>query len=145
MRRTAGHLASSPNPVQLEARILANHGADKRFAFLRGRWRNAWTDMKNEARLEILRKKREEESKKASTTKGGGSLLTGLADYGDSDEDSDADEERKNEEPVEEVVEVSKPPPPEADDEAKKEARRARAREWASKRRADKNADGAPS
>lgn len=42
MKRTAGHLLSSPNAAQLEMRILANHGGDKRFAFLRGRWSKFW-------------------------------------------------------------------------------------------------------
>lgn len=42
MKRTANHLISSPNAAQLEMRILANHGADKRFAFLRGRWSRFW-------------------------------------------------------------------------------------------------------
>lgn len=37
LRRTTVHIISSPNPAQLEMRILANHGPDKRFAFLRGR------------------------------------------------------------------------------------------------------------
>lgn len=37
LRRTTVHIISPPNPAQLEMRILANHGPDKRFAFLRGR------------------------------------------------------------------------------------------------------------
>jgi hypothetical protein len=46
MKKTAAHIASSPNPVQFELRILANHGTDERFAFLRGRWKRAWKDLK---------------------------------------------------------------------------------------------------
>ena len=42
MERTAAHLHASPDRARLAARILANHGADKRFAFMRGRWRRAW-------------------------------------------------------------------------------------------------------
>ncbi|KAG8986068.1 hypothetical protein FRB94_014011 [Tulasnella sp. JGI-2019a] len=42
MTRTAKHILSSPNPTQLESRILANHGMDPRFAFLRGRWKRRW-------------------------------------------------------------------------------------------------------
>ncbi|KAJ1303993.1 hypothetical protein OPQ81_008402 [Rhizoctonia solani] len=48
MRRTAAHIRTSPNPKQLEMRILANHGADPRFAFLRGRWKRAWVRMQQE-------------------------------------------------------------------------------------------------
>jgi len=54
MKRTAVHLHSSPNPAQLEMRILANHGADKRFAFLRGRWSRAWRTTKERARQEKI-------------------------------------------------------------------------------------------
>ncbi|KAI6103754.1 hypothetical protein EDD16DRAFT_1582823, partial [Pisolithus croceorrhizus] len=52
LRRTAVHIISSPNPAQLEMRILANHGADKRFAFLRGRWSRKWKVAKELARQE---------------------------------------------------------------------------------------------
>ncbi|KIL63732.1 hypothetical protein M378DRAFT_186945 [Amanita muscaria Koide BX008] len=55
MRRTAVHLHSSPNPAQLEMRILANHGADKRFAFLRGRWSHAWRLAKYKVQLSLDR------------------------------------------------------------------------------------------
>ncbi len=50
MHRTATHLLASPNRAQLELRILANHGADRRFAFLRGRWRRAWALAQAKAR-----------------------------------------------------------------------------------------------
>src|SRR5262245_9501806 len=78
MRRTAAHLCSSPNPAQLEMRILANHGGDKRFAFLRGRWSHAWRKVKLKVRNE-----KEEEKQKSSE-----SGLGGLAAYGDSDGES---------------------------------------------------------
>lgn len=51
MHRTATHLLTSPNAAQLEMRILANHGADKRFAFLRGRWSRAWQITKARIKL----------------------------------------------------------------------------------------------
>ena len=51
MRKTAAtHLLSSPNPVVLELRILANDGADLRFAFLRGRWSRSWDSIKAQAK-----------------------------------------------------------------------------------------------
>ncbi|GJN91873.1 hypothetical protein Rhopal_004898-T1 [Rhodotorula paludigena] len=51
MQRLHATLSSSPNPSLLELRILANHGSDPRFAFLRpgpaagaagARWRGVW-------------------------------------------------------------------------------------------------------
>lgn len=77
MQRTAQHIQSSPNPAQLEMRILANHGADDRFAFLRGRWSRHWKAATDQTRTEIL--KRDEPAG-----------LGGLAGYG-SDNESDAD------------------------------------------------------
>jgi len=77
MQRTAQHIQSSPNPAQLEMRILANHGADDRFAFLRGRWSRYWKAATDQTRTEIL--KRDEPAG-----------LGGLAGYG-SDNESDAD------------------------------------------------------
>jgi hypothetical protein len=50
MKKTAAHIASSPNAVQLEMRILANHGDDPRFAFLRGRWKRRWQEIKANSR-----------------------------------------------------------------------------------------------
>ncbi|EIW74225.1 hypothetical protein CONPUDRAFT_170245 [Coniophora puteana RWD-64-598 SS2] len=99
MRRTATHLSTSPNPAQLEMRILANHGADRRFAFLRGRWSRAWKLAKAKAAFF--------ESSSSSKTRGSppasaavsatlamkgassGSGLVGLTSYGDSDSDAD--------------------------------------------------------
>ena len=81
MQRTALHIGASPNPAQLEMRILANHGADRRFAFLRGRWSKCWKAMTDHARTEIIR--RDEPAG-----------LGGLAGYG-SDDDSDADNEEQ--------------------------------------------------
>ena len=56
MQRTAQHIQSSPNPAQLEMRILANHGADHRFAFLRGRWSRQWKAATDQARTKVLRR-----------------------------------------------------------------------------------------
>ena len=136
MQRTAHHILSSPNPAQLEMRILANHGGDKRFAFLRGRWSHAWLVLKGQAKREkegLTKKQQERESG-----------LGGLADYGDSeDEGEDGGGE------VAEVVSsgskldhklVPESLDPKAQDgrsgDAAKSARRARAKEWAEKRRA---------
>lgn len=141
MRRTATHISSSPNPAQLEMRILANHGGDKRFAFLRGRWGRFWKTEKARAK-EALKATQEDERS--------GPGLVGLADYGDSDQDDDGpgeDEEQElNAGPSEsnKIAEVDAEEVgdgegalPESDvDAAIKEARRARAKEWAKKRRA---------
>ncbi|KAF8063325.1 hypothetical protein FPV67DRAFT_1421199 [Lyophyllum atratum] len=131
MRRTATHILSSPNPAQLEMRILANHGSDRRFAFLRGRWSRAWQIVKGKARLEHEKEKKGEK----------GLGLGALAGYGDSDADSDDSDGASGEtdaaEPPPEIPEVPLPPVPlhpEVED-AAKEARRARAKEWAERRR----------
>ncbi|KDQ12654.1 hypothetical protein BOTBODRAFT_176329 [Botryobasidium botryosum FD-172 SS1] len=76
MNRTVTHILSSPNPAQLEMRILANHGHDPRFAFLRGRWKRAWERMK----------KPPEVQKPVSLG------LLGLAGYEDSDEEDENEE-----------------------------------------------------
>lgn len=135
---------SSPNPAQLEMRILANHGADKRFAFLRGRWSRAWKTAKGHIRIEQeeeKRKRAEEETRQLG--------LGGLSGYGDSEEsDTEQSNEKstndypptKSEETVDDgavlVSAVGAPPSSTTEDDAVKEARRVRAREWAKKRRA---------
>lgn len=120
MRRTATHILASPNPVQLEARILANHGADKRFAFLRGRWKRKWSEVKMLVKSDKLK----ETNGRNEIPKPGG--LAVLGDYGDSDDDSQPQTTavNKSDAPTEEEVKAS---------------RRARAREWAMKRRAGKD------
>ncbi|KAG6917404.1 hypothetical protein DXG01_002673 [Tephrocybe rancida] len=133
MQRTATHLLSSPNPAQLEARILANHGSDARFAFLRGRWSHAWQITKGKARMA-----KEKEQQKGAAGSGGLGVLAG---YGDSDaEDSEGSNARDDEEaePRPQIPQVLPPPPPAPQvtgTEATMEARRARAKEWAEKRR----------
>ncbi|KAJ7666870.1 hypothetical protein DFH06DRAFT_1184918 [Mycena polygramma] len=117
MERTAASISATDNPAQLEMRILANYGGDKRFAFLRGRWKLAWNAMKRKAQ-------EDQEARKSTTSVGG---LGNLADYGDSDEDADEDEH-------EGVV-----PDPQAKEEAALAARQARAKAWAESRRASKS------
>ncbi|RPD54551.1 hypothetical protein L226DRAFT_539304 [Lentinus tigrinus ALCF2SS1-7] len=148
MRRTAAHIMSSPNAAQLEMRILANHGADPRFAFLRGRWSRAWRLTKGKLRLEREAEKRkaEEEVQQKSKT----ATLGGLAGYGSSDSEEEDNECTAAEVYKKEDVPVEKPPSPveepkppvlqlqEPNDDTLKAARRARAREWAEKRRAAK-------
>jgi hypothetical protein len=112
MKRTASHILSSPNPAQLEMRILVNHGADKRFAFLRGRWSNFWKTTKNRLRLEQNQEKE---------IVG----LHSLAGYGSDDSDS--------KEQIDTTVTATT-----ESEEAIKEARRARLKDWTDKRRATK-------
>ncbi|KAJ7117891.1 hypothetical protein C8R43DRAFT_901770 [Mycena crocata] len=111
MKRTAASIMATTNPAQLEMRVFANHGTDKRFAFLRGRWKKAWLAMKRNAANEL------QEAKKSNDT---GSGLGNLADYGDS-----SDEE----------VAASRPDP---DPETALAARQARAKAWAESRKASK-------
>lgn len=127
MHRTATHIMSSPNPGQLEMRILTNHGEDKRFAFLRGRWKNAWSEEKR-----MVLGGREREAAKAKAAEGSRSAtgLMGLAGYGESSDEGGCSED--GEEPD---TSGGLPGHAEVDEEKKKEARRARAREWAANRR----------
>ncbi|RDB21946.1 hypothetical protein Hypma_010938 [Hypsizygus marmoreus] len=135
MQRTASHLLESPNPAQLEMRILANHGRDKRFAFLRGRWSRTWKILKGKAKLE------KESQEKANAGNGGG--LGTLADYGDSDDDSDGSKSAAAvvEDQVQPEVKPGGPVSLTHDpaDTAAMEARRARARVWVEKRRSGKD------
>ncbi|KAL1743815.1 hypothetical protein HDZ31DRAFT_64692 [Schizophyllum fasciatum] len=125
MCKTAKHILSSPNPAQLEMRILANFGGERKFAFLRGRWSRAWSIIQLRARQE----KAEAERPKTQA-------LGGLGDYGDSD-DEEGDEP---------AIQAQSHP---AGDEAQagvtssedvKAARRAKLKEWAEKRRREKDA-----
>lgn len=124
MERTAIHLLDSPNSTQLEARILANHGNDIRFAFLRGRWSHAWKTTQ-----EKVSKKKEQRKNMSG--------LGGLAGYGS---DADSDEAETPARPV--VLQADATASPASTSqvsstgtEALQEARRARAKEWVQKRR----------
>ena len=143
MRRTATHLLSSPNAAQLEMRILANYGSDKRFAFLRGRWSRKWNLIKVKARAppEEEKNKENDETGKLEETKksqGGLGLVTG---YGSDDDDREADNNMEEPGTTSKGKDTGHSPPAEPPDsttvveEAAKEARRKRAKEWAEKRR----------
>ncbi|KAI6097060.1 hypothetical protein F5141DRAFT_1150797, partial [Pisolithus sp. B1] len=116
LRRTAVYIISSPNPAQLEMRILANHGANKRLAFLRGRWSRAWKVAKELARQE---RREARESERAEKPSGSSSLQGLMVGYGDSRESGDESSESEA-----------------AEDEAadRQRARRERAKEWSARR-----------
>jgi len=80
MQRTANHLLASPNPTQLEMRILANHGTDKRFDFLRGRWARAWNLSKA--------KERQRKQNLETASSSGVKALGTLAGYGSDDDET---------------------------------------------------------
>jgi hypothetical protein len=130
IRRTASHIILSPNPAQLEMRILANHGTDKRFAFLRGRWSRVWRTEK-----ERTKQRQAEEAKKIQPPMAPMSL-GGLASYGDSDTDSEESTDKPTEEP-EEATDTPSTQDVYSSEYIVKEARRARAREWSARRRAE--------
>ncbi|KAJ6516765.1 hypothetical protein C8R47DRAFT_1088276 [Mycena vitilis] len=121
MERTAASISATDNPAQLEMRILANYGGDRRFAFLRGRWKAAWNAMKRRA----------QEAQEARRLAPSGGGLGNLADYGDSDEDE--------EDEPEDVVPDSQAKEEVAKEEVALAARRARAKAWAESRRASKS------
>jgi hypothetical protein len=108
MTRTATHIRESPNPAQLEMRILANHGSDGRFAFLRGRWKRAWARIRAGGRA--------------------GVVIGGLAGYAS---DSASEGEIEVAGPV--ISEV--PVADEAGMDRVRAERRARAQEWTRRRR----------
>ncbi|KIJ62464.1 hypothetical protein HYDPIDRAFT_114591 [Hydnomerulius pinastri MD-312] len=131
LRRTASHIISSPNPAQLEMRILANYGTDKRFAFLRGRWSRAWRVEKERARQQA------EEAKKVRPVPSK-TVLGGLVGYGDSDDSSSdaADEAVAEHAPNTSSLQTQQEDANIVED-AQKEARRAKAREWVARHRAE--------
>jgi len=147
MRRTAAHTVRAANDAQLRARILAHHGADVRFAFLRGRWSHAWALAQAEANRAVL----EEEREKAQSA----DALGGLTGYGSGSEEDDAEDDNVGDavdgssDNVTERTQVLEGAAEDgqATQEAQseevalrvaQEARRAKAREWAEKRRAAK-------
>ncbi|KAJ3869272.1 hypothetical protein EV359DRAFT_30385 [Lentinula novae-zelandiae] len=131
MRRTAKSILASPNPAQLELRILANHGADARFAFLRGRWSRAWRTVKAHARADH---KLEEEQKAASKANSLGMGL--IADYADSDESGEETQTEVKDQVEKAEAEVAYTELNQGEGiEAAQELRRARAREWMANRR----------
>ncbi|KAG6372520.1 hypothetical protein JVT61DRAFT_7626 [Boletus reticuloceps] len=132
IRRTASHIISSPNPAQLEMRILANYGTDKRFAFLRGRWSRVWRTEK-----ERVRQRQAEEAKEIQppTTL---TSLGGLASYGGSDTDGEESADEPTEGPRD-VMDAAYAQDGHDSEDAVKEARRARAKEWSARRRAKRS------
>ena len=149
MRRTAVHVVRATNDAQLRARILAHHGADVRFAFLRGRWGRAWARAQADANHAAV-----VEREKAQGVR----VLGGLTGYGSGsegdadDDDNDGDEENEvhvaaggvTEHPLPQVLgetleERQETQPEELALRTAQEARRAKAREWAEKRRAAKS------
>ena len=109
-------------------RILANHGKDARFSFLRGRWKCAWLRLKEEEIAKL------ERSKPKSVA-----ALSNLIAYG-----TESDEEGPDGDNIAGLVSsVATPcPGPEAGDigEEVKAMRRLRAKEWAKRRRAEREA-----
>ncbi|KAF8734486.1 hypothetical protein RHS02_06779, partial [Rhizoctonia solani] len=123
MRRTATHIRASPNPTQLEMRILANHGADPRFAFLRGRWKKVWARMRQG----------QESSMNAEPKQ---SIMNGLSAYA-SDSDSgqkSEDEEELAQHSAHAIQDTSLSSEDDKTEKLKAE-RRARAKDWARKRK----------
>lgn len=131
MHKLHATLLSSPAPALLEIRILANHGADPRFSFLRkgGKWREVWEEIRREKPAAVVEEERE-----------GGSALVA---YGSSDEDEESGEdfEEAKEEEVEvepTVVESASVGPTNGtgEDEDRRRKKAEKARVWAEKRKA---------
>jgi len=118
MNRTAAHIHDCRNRAQLEMRILANHGSDPRFAFLRGRWKKAWDRAKASAISSMVNPSL--------------SALGGMVDYDESDESNgNSNSEQEGEiHPVDDSIAIR----PTKEEDAKMQ-RRERVREWSAKRR----------
>ena len=109
MSHTAISLSKSPNPHLLEMRILANHSNDDRFAFLKGRWKDAWEKAK-----EGVRKSRQNDpKKKEKEEKAMGALVGGYESSEDETEDGDGPPP-----PPRDLMDSLPPPPPDDDNTA---------------------------
>lgn len=132
MQRTAAHVVRATNDAQLRARILAHHGADARFAFLRGRWGRAWARAQVDARREVLAEREAQGALGGLTGYGSGSESEGEPSEGGGDDagaaGSDGGEDNVKMVVIEPAARTTQ------------EARRAKAREWAQKRRAERAA-----
>ncbi|CBQ70874.1 conserved hypothetical protein [Sporisorium reilianum SRZ2] len=109
MQRTARAVASSSNASLLELKILANHGADARFAFLRNdagmqQWSAVWEALKTskgEMGYDAALNMCDDGGVKPSSGAGGA-----LVAYDDSDSDSQSDPQ-----PEPKVAEATQPSP----------------------------------
>lgn len=113
-------------------RILANYGTDKRFAFLRGRWSQVWRTEKERAKQCHAEEVKKIQPPTALTS------LGGLTSYGDSDTDGEEPEDKSTEEP-EDATDAPCAQDGHSNEDDIKEARRARAREWSARRRAEQS------
>ncbi|SJX65899.1 uncharacterized protein SRS1_16452 [Sporisorium reilianum f. sp. reilianum] len=141
MQRTARAVASSSNASLLELKILANHGADARFAFLRNdagmqpKWSAVWEALKTskgEMGYDAALNMCDDRGVKPSSSAGGA-----LVAYDDSDSDSQSDPQ-----PEPKAASTESPPttaatqPPTTPDDAslkkkqKQAERLARAKQW---------------
>ena len=131
MRRTAVHVVRATNDAQLRARILAHHGADTRFAFLRGRWGRAWARAQAEARREVLAEREAQGALGGLTGYGSGSASGSESES----EHSGGSGDGSGEDSAHVVIAQTTEEPAVR---TTQEARRAKAREWAQKRRAER-------
>ena len=99
---------------------------------MRGRWSRVWRTEKERAK-----RQQAEEAKKIQLPAAPASL-GGLASYGDSDTDGDESADKPTEEP-EEATDTPCIQDVHSSEYVAKEARRARAREWSARRRAEQS------
>lgn len=118
MQHTAKALRSSPDRAMLEMRIMTNHAGDSRFAFLRGRWPDAWARVKG---LQAVPAQREDVDVPRNKP---------TLDLGYASSEQSSEEEFRSPPPPPPGGEL---PPPDVSDVQRQ--RRQRAREWAAKRK----------
>ena len=125
MTRTSTLIVSSATPSVLEIRILASHGTDPRFGFLRGRWQVVWDGLLSGAR-ETRDRVKAAEAEPPKPAQPQPAMLLGIADYGSSADESEA------EVPTAVAESKAQVKGTEAEERAK---RLARAKEWTLKRK----------
>lgn len=101
MTKLASTLAASADPHLLELRILANHGLDARFAFLRngGKWSQLWAEI----RAPKPGARTEDAGVAGVNRGGGGGGGLGLVAYGSDSEEEEEEEGEERDGSAEEV------------------------------------------
>lgn len=154
MRKLDKTLQAAQEPALLEMRILANHGSDPRFSFLRkgGQWREEWEQIRRQSHADATTAASKSQSPKGKhAVETGGTALVG---YGSDDDSGAESEQAQAPEPGESVEEsdvsqiegtsVSSLPSANGDAgaaEEKAKRRAAKVAEWAQKRKAARKAE----
>ncbi|KAM0746896.1 hypothetical protein T439DRAFT_329169 [Meredithblackwellia eburnea MCA 4105] len=144
MHKLHATLSSSPNPSILEIRILANHGSDPRFQFLRngGQWRDVWERIRA-GQKGVDSPGVTDETKDDKLADRARSSLVAYGSDSDSEVEEEGDKEEKKGTKDDEANPIISDLPAASvvvDDVARKKLERAK--EWAAKRKAARETSG---